>query len=95
MDEQNRNLLLATGLSFLVILIWFALFPPPEPVEAPATETAQTQGNDGVTAAPAPSGDGALPATPGVVGATLTTQWLNLVPGALATSNSAEIVLGQ
>ncbi len=31
MDEQNRNLILATGLSLLVILIWFALFPPPEP----------------------------------------------------------------
>lgn len=34
MDEQNKNLLLATGLSLLVIVIWFALFPPPEP---PAT----------------------------------------------------------
>ena len=30
MDEQNRNLILATGLSLLVILVWFALFPPPE-----------------------------------------------------------------
>ncbi|ROU02613.1 membrane protein insertase YidC [Histidinibacterium lentulum] len=30
MDEQNRNLLLATALSFAVILIWFLLFPPPE-----------------------------------------------------------------
>ena len=27
MDEQNRNLILATGLSFLVILVWFLLFP--------------------------------------------------------------------
>ena len=34
MDDQNRNLILATALSFLVILIWFILFPPPEP-EAP------------------------------------------------------------
>ncbi len=30
MDEQNRNLILATALSFLVILVWFLLFPPPE-----------------------------------------------------------------
>ena len=30
MDDQNKNLILATVLSFLVILIWFALFPPPE-----------------------------------------------------------------
>ena len=31
MDEQNRNLILATALSFLVILVWFLLFPPEEP----------------------------------------------------------------
>jgi YidC/Oxa1 family membrane protein insertase len=31
MDDQNKNLILATALSFLVILVWFVLFPPPEP----------------------------------------------------------------
>ncbi len=30
MDEQNKNLFLATALSFVVILVWFILFPPPE-----------------------------------------------------------------
>jgi YidC/Oxa1 family membrane protein insertase len=35
MDDQNRNLILATALSFLVILVWFLLFPPPEPVTDP------------------------------------------------------------
>lgn len=35
MDDQNKNLILATGLSFLVILVWFILFPPPEPVVDP------------------------------------------------------------
>lgn len=35
MDDQNRNLILATGLSFVVILVWFLLFPPPEVVEDP------------------------------------------------------------
>jgi len=30
MDDQNKNLLIATGLSFVVILVWFLLFPPPE-----------------------------------------------------------------
>ncbi len=30
MDDQNKNLLLATALSFAVILVWFLLFPPPE-----------------------------------------------------------------
>ena len=43
MDDQNKNLILATGLSFLVILVWFLLFPPPEPApvdpNAPASET--------------------------------------------------------
>ena len=44
MDDQNKNLILATVLSFLVIVGWFWLFPPPEPVpEAPvATEQAAT-----------------------------------------------------
>jgi len=28
MDDQNKNLILATALSFLVILVWFVLFPP-------------------------------------------------------------------
>ncbi|MEM9228991.1 MAG: membrane protein insertase YidC [Pseudomonadota bacterium] len=31
MDDQNKNLILATALSFLVILVWFILFPPPQP----------------------------------------------------------------
>lgn len=34
MDEQNKNLILATALSFIVILAWFVLFPPPEPETA-------------------------------------------------------------
>ena len=38
MDENNKNLILATALSFLVILGWFLLFPPepPVPVDQPA-----------------------------------------------------------
>ena len=56
MDDQNKNLILATALSFVVILIWFVLFPPPEP-EAIEPAPAVTE----ETAAP---GDGA--ATPGV-----------------------------
>ena len=42
MDDQNRNLILASVLSFLVIVVWFIFFPPPEPVEAPKQETAET-----------------------------------------------------
>ncbi|WP_377511187.1 membrane protein insertase YidC [Octadecabacter sp. R77987] len=36
MDDQNKNLILATGLSFIVILVWFLVFPPEEP---PVSET--------------------------------------------------------
>ncbi|MEM1079140.1 MAG: membrane protein insertase YidC [Pseudomonadota bacterium] len=35
MDDQNKNLILATALSFLVILVWFLVFPPEEPVSDP------------------------------------------------------------
>jgi YidC/Oxa1 family membrane protein insertase len=62
MDDQSKNLILATVLSFLVIVVWYALFPPPEPVPPPAEPAAQT-------AAPAPGADvtaeGAPPAAAG------------------------------
>lgn len=38
MDDQNKNLILATALSFIVILVWFVMFPPAEPVPATATD---------------------------------------------------------
>ncbi|MEM9715274.1 MAG: membrane protein insertase YidC [Pseudomonadota bacterium] len=45
MDDNNKNLLLASGLSFLVILVWFLLFPPEPPVEQPVDPaTAVEQG---------------------------------------------------
>ncbi|KIC11655.1 insertase [Leisingera sp. ANG-M1] len=50
MDDQNKNLILATALSFLVILGWYTLFPPPEPEQAPETAISET----------APAGDTAL-----------------------------------
>ncbi len=67
MDEQNRNLILATALSFLVILVWFWLFPPEEvqpPVED-ASVTTQTgdatlpsaSGTETTTTTVAPSED--------------------------------------
>ncbi|MEM9247245.1 MAG: membrane protein insertase YidC [Pseudomonadota bacterium] len=43
MDDQNKNLILATALSFLVILVWFLLFPPPEePLLPPDVTPAET-----------------------------------------------------
>ncbi|MGA1633786.1 MAG: membrane protein insertase YidC [Gemmobacter sp.] len=65
MDDQNRNLILATALSFLVILVWFFLFPPPEPTAPPAVpeqtllpptpEAAPVTGAEGPAAAAAAS----------------------------------------
>ncbi|MBN8190168.1 membrane protein insertase YidC [Salipiger thiooxidans] len=52
MDDQNKNLLIATGLSFVVILIWFLLFPPPEEPAVDQQEpvaTAQVEGDAATT----------------------------------------------
>ncbi|MEM7296048.1 MAG: membrane protein insertase YidC, partial [Pseudomonadota bacterium] len=38
MDDNTRNLILATALSFLVMLVWFVIFPPEPP--QPALESA-------------------------------------------------------
>ena len=53
MDDQNRNLILATALSFLVILVWFILFPPEEPVQDPnAVAVTAPATQDGVAPTP-------------------------------------------
>jgi YidC/Oxa1 family membrane protein insertase len=62
MDNQNKNLLLATGLSFLVILVWFILFPPPEPTPAPASSTVEATAGDTALTPPAATGDTAATA---------------------------------
>ncbi|MCY4137396.1 MAG: membrane protein insertase YidC [Rhodobacteraceae bacterium] len=68
MQDNNKNLLLATALSFLVIFAWFLLFPPepyepePEPdqqvTDAPAGST-----DAGTGTATAPPADDTLPGT--------------------------------
>ncbi len=59
MDDQNRNLILATALSFIVILVWFVVFPPPEPdpvdpnaPEATAQDTTGQGADDGTATGP-------------------------------------------
>ncbi|WP_172330270.1 membrane protein insertase YidC [Mangrovicoccus sp. HB161399] len=56
MDDQNKNLILATVLSFVVLMGWFFLFPPQETpqTETPAAE--QTADSAGDSVAPAPPG---------------------------------------
>jgi YidC/Oxa1 family membrane protein insertase len=40
MEDQNKNLILATVLSMMVVLVWMVFFPPPEPPAAPETPVA-------------------------------------------------------
>jgi YidC/Oxa1 family membrane protein insertase len=40
MEDQNKNLILATVLSMMVVLVWMVFFPPPEPPPAPETPVA-------------------------------------------------------
>ncbi len=65
MDDQNKNLILATALSFLVILVWFWLVPPPEPAlppaETPASVTAPDVAVTGAEPSVAPTEPGADP----------------------------------
>ena len=56
MDDQNRNLILASALSFLVILVWYLLFPPPEPTPAPQAQVEATAGAPGTAATPGVAG---------------------------------------
>ncbi|MBO9408945.1 membrane protein insertase YidC [Shimia sp. R9_1] len=55
MDDQNKNLILATALSFGVILIWFTLFPPPEAVEDPNAPAITAESTDAATPSTAPA----------------------------------------
>ncbi|MBN9888539.1 membrane protein insertase YidC [Salipiger abyssi] len=63
MDDQNKNLLIATGLSFVVILIWFLLFPPPEDTAVEQPEPAATAPVAGDTAATPGTAPGATAET--------------------------------
>jgi YidC/Oxa1 family membrane protein insertase len=56
MDDQNKNLILATVLSFLVILVWYTVFAPPPatpPVVDGTAPVATTQTGTGVATPPA------------------------------------------
>ncbi|MBT9245520.1 membrane protein insertase YidC [Gemmobacter fulvus] len=66
MDSQNKNLILATALSFLVILVWFVLFPPEEPVVDPNSPAvvATTQAPAAEVAAPTQAEVVAVPQAP-------------------------------
>ncbi|MEO1549950.1 MAG: membrane protein insertase YidC [Pseudomonadota bacterium] len=66
MDDQNKNLLLATGLSFLVILVWFLLFPPEAPQDLPAPQAQTTAPTEDGIVTPAPSAEAPIGAVGGL-----------------------------
>ena len=57
-QDNNRNLILATVLSFVMIFVWFVLFPPEEPVQESQTTEQTGPATTGSTAG-APAGDAA------------------------------------
>ncbi|HQY44422.1 MAG TPA: membrane protein insertase YidC [Paracoccaceae bacterium] len=71
MDDQNKNLILATVLSFLVILVWYTVFAPaptPADLTAPppaATATADANGQAALTAPATGAQAGVTLADPG------------------------------
>ena len=58
MDEQNKNMLKAVGLSFVVILLWVLLFAPEEPEVLVEQQQVQQDGisDDGVATTPPTAG---------------------------------------
>ncbi|MGR3402262.1 MAG: membrane protein insertase YidC [Paracoccus sp. (in: a-proteobacteria)] len=57
MDDNNRNLILATVLSFLVILIWYTVFAPEPPAPTEPAQPVAQQGTGAQPAAPVATGD--------------------------------------
>ena len=57
MDDQNKNLILATALSFVVILVWFIMFPPPDPVEDPNATAVTAEATQPAAATPSVAAD--------------------------------------
>ncbi|MBL4767201.1 MAG: membrane protein insertase YidC [Rhodobacteraceae bacterium] len=47
MDDQNKNLILATVLSLIVIVVWLTVFPPPQPDPVPVAEATSQTGPEG------------------------------------------------
>ena len=89
MDDQNKNLLLATGLSFAVILVWFLMFPPPEQT---ATDPNATEVTAEVTA---PVADPAVADTGAVTNAAVTEDAARLMIDTPRVSGSISLMGGR
>ena len=61
MDDQNKNLLIASVLSFLVIVGWFFFFPPQDQVKAPDSPAGVSQTAPLTPPATGPVAEGTVP----------------------------------
>jgi len=84
MDDNNRNLILATVLSFLVVVVWYTLFAPePTPVEPEQTAVVSTETGVVAPAAPVVEGGPAV-VTPGSDDPTATAERVTIDTPALS-----------
>ena len=74
MDEQNKNMILAVALSFLVILVWSVFFAPEPPIDQPRTNTTETGQAAGDVAAAPPGQSDEAAAAPSLDGTTLVSR---------------------
>ncbi|QPM90752.1 membrane protein insertase YidC [Pseudooceanicola algae] len=68
MDDQNKNLILATVLSFIVVIAWFLLFPPAEQAPDQTAELTAAQ-SEGTASTGAQGGTGTTLTPSGEAGA--------------------------
>ncbi|WP_127901903.1 membrane protein insertase YidC [Solirhodobacter olei] len=85
MDDQNKNLILATALSFIVILVWFLLFPPQDTPKNTAKQPVAEQ-NAGAAKTQAPAASATATATAGATATASASQAAGATPEAKATA---------
>ena len=89
-QDDNKNLILATALSFLVILIWFVIFPPEEPFPVEDVAVATQQSENGVATTPTVD-DGTTAATPSLAVTPTETRAKALTTTDRVTINTARL----
>jgi YidC/Oxa1 family membrane protein insertase len=91
MDENNRNLILAIALSVTILVLWQAMFPPPEPPQQTVQQTAQQQTTPDAGQTPGQNGTAPVPSADGVPAAPAGTA--PSVPGAQLSAPNREAAL--
>ncbi|PIE11618.1 MAG: membrane protein insertase YidC [Rhodobacterales bacterium] len=93
MDDQNKNLILATVLSFLVILVWFLMFPPEQ--TDPALQPDAVAATDGAPAITPEAAPAAVQATDAAPEATAVASALRIPVATPSLSGSISLAGGR